>query len=210
MFNERLFKVLHGGLRDKIMGRRKEQKEIRQEMILKYCLERFIKVGFSETKIRDIAKDLDMSVGLFFNYYESKEKIYAELVRRATQSMAMISRKENEAPLNFFERMIKESLEAFEKDEMACQLFVLMAQTLYSDTVPMDIKAELYTQKQLFELPISMIEEGQRAGTIREGNPLAISVMFWSTIKGVAETKALFPELPLPRAEWLLDMVKKH
>jgi len=191
------------------MGKRKEQKEIRQEMILRYCLERFIKVGYAETKIRDIARDLDMSVGLFFNYYESKEKIYAELVRRATQSMSMISRKEHEAPLEFFDRIVKESLEEFEKDEIACQLFVLMAQTLYSDIVPMDIKEELLTQKQLFEMPISMIEEGQRAGTIIEGDPLAISVMFWSTIKGIAETKALFPELPLPKAEWILAMLKK-
>ena len=55
---------------------RKEQKEMRQKQIMLKALELFVTKGFSETKISDIAESLEISVGLLFHYYESKEALY--------------------------------------------------------------------------------------------------------------------------------------
>ena len=60
---------------------REEQKTQRRQLIITKALELFVKKGYSETKIGDIAKASNMSVGLMFHYFESKEQLYAELVK---------------------------------------------------------------------------------------------------------------------------------
>ena len=48
---------------------RKEQKEQRRIDILYKGLELFVKRGYKNTKITDIADELNISVGLLFHYY---------------------------------------------------------------------------------------------------------------------------------------------
>ena len=60
---------------------RLEQKEKRKIDILYKGLELFVKKGYKATKITDIASELNMSVGLLFHYFKSKEELYYELVR---------------------------------------------------------------------------------------------------------------------------------
>jgi len=64
-------------------------KDERQQRILSSALKVFIRKGFAATKISDIAVEAGMSNGLMYHYFQSKEEIYAELVRRA----AMFSRR---------------------------------------------------------------------------------------------------------------------
>ena len=60
---------------------REEQKAQRRQLIITNALELFVKKGYSETKIGDIAKASNMSVGLMFHYFESKEKFLYRLRR---------------------------------------------------------------------------------------------------------------------------------
>ena len=61
---------------------RKEQKEQRKIDILYKGLELFVKRGYKNTKITDIADELNISVGLLFHYYNSKEELYYELKQK--------------------------------------------------------------------------------------------------------------------------------
>ena len=62
------------------MDTRKEKKERRRQEILYAALELFVTKGYAATKITDIAKSANMSRGLMFHYFESKEKLYEELL----------------------------------------------------------------------------------------------------------------------------------
>jgi len=62
---------------------RKEQKEERRKAILMTALNLFVKRGYYETKIADIAEAVPMSTGLLFHYFESKEELLLELVKKA-------------------------------------------------------------------------------------------------------------------------------
>ena len=57
---------------------RKEQKEQRRIDILYKGLELFVNKGYKATKITDIADELNISVGLLFHYFKSKEDLYYE------------------------------------------------------------------------------------------------------------------------------------
>ena len=46
------------------------------------ALELVVTKGYYETKINDIAEGVKMSVGLLFHYFDSKEQLFYELVKR--------------------------------------------------------------------------------------------------------------------------------
>lgn len=55
---------------------RKEQKEQRKNQIIAVALDLFVKRGYMATKISDIAKAANMSVGLLFHYFASQATSY--------------------------------------------------------------------------------------------------------------------------------------
>ena len=99
------------------MGKREEQKKIRKQLILEKGLELFVEKGYSATKISDIAEAVDMSVGLMFHYFESKEKLYEELLmaeeglRKTAHEKIFIGK-----PLEFDQEKFLKQLEQLKKE----------------------------------------------------------------------------------------------
>ena len=60
-----------------------------------------------------------------------------------------------------------------------------------------------------FVLTEKIINEGQKDGTVREGDPLSLSVAYWAAIQGICQIIILNPALPIPDYHWVVDMVKK-
>ena len=58
----------------------KETKESKKTKIIHAALELFSKNGFYSTTIPDIAKQVQMSVGNFYNYFKSKDILAKELI----------------------------------------------------------------------------------------------------------------------------------
>ena len=61
-------------------------KDDRQKQILASALKVFIHKGFAATKMSDIATEAGISYGLMYHYFQSKDEIYAELVKDAVDS----------------------------------------------------------------------------------------------------------------------------
>ena len=84
------------------LSSREEQKEQRRQLIIAKALELFVKKGYRETKVSDIAKAANMSTGLMFHYFESKEQLYEELVRIGVEGTKMPGRMEIATPVDYF------------------------------------------------------------------------------------------------------------
>ena len=69
--------------------------------------------------------------------------------------------------------------------------------------------AEMLRQHDIIEMSIPLIEKGQKLGEIKEGDPRTLSITFWSALQGVAEAIAFCPVPLLPKADWMLDILKK-
>ncbi len=54
--------------------------EIRKQEILEGAMEVFLSKGFEKTTIADISRGLDISQGLCYRYFPSKEEIYAAVI----------------------------------------------------------------------------------------------------------------------------------
>ena len=59
-------------------------------------------------------------------------------------------------------------------------------------------------------MSVPYIEKGQKLGLIRQGDPLTLSVMFYSSIQGFAETLVVREDLKLPNKEWFLAILKNE
>lgn len=62
-------------------GLREQKKEIQREEILKHAKLCFWEKGFENTAMSEIAKKSQIAVGTIYNYYESKETLFVEVLR---------------------------------------------------------------------------------------------------------------------------------
>lgn len=191
------------------MGKREDQKNKRRYDILLAGLELFVKKGFSATKVTDIAEEANMSVGLLFHYFDSKEKLYEELIRSGLAGTKNVMNVISENPLDFFRDTARTILNYLKEDPSTSKMFVLMAQASLNDSAPQVVK-DLVSQVDNITTSIPMIEEGQRLGLIREGNPMSLSMAFWCSLQGIAEEIAYNPDIPYPEADWIVDILRKH
>ena len=189
------------------MGIRSEQREKRRQEILAAALDLFIRRGYTATKISDIAQTVGMSVGLLFHYFESKEQLYEALVQYGISGpMSTVEPTEDE-PLRFLEDTAEKVLRSIHEKPFVAKMFVLMNQAFYNEAAPKSVK-DLLRGFDVFTPTSMLMKKGQANGTIREGDPNALSLAYWCAIQGIAEQMAVHPELPCPESAWIVDMIR--
>lgn len=187
---------------------RAEQKEQRREEILQVALDQFIRRGYAATKIKDIAEGVGMSVGLLFHYFKSKEALYIELIKIGVSApQMMLEGFDQVEPLTLFDLCAEYIFKAASSSLFTAKMFVLMSNAYYSEGIPEEARAIAITI-DFYKNLVPIIQQGQRDGTIRQGNALALSTAFWTAIQGSVEAYALNPELPLPETEWIIDIIR--
>ncbi len=192
------------------MNKREQQRHDRRNQILNCSLDMIISRGYAATTIRDIAKKLNISTGLFFNYFESKESVYEELVKHGMsgpQSVLKIVENSNSSPIENFEKITSEIFKALKSDSMTAKMFLLMPQAMNSEGVPENIK-QIVAKFDPMSPVLPFIVKGQKLGEIKPGNPEALAVAFWSAIQGIAECVVLHPEIPMPESSWIVDILR--
>lgn len=191
------------------MKTRKEQKEQRRQEILNAALELFVSKGYAATKITDIAKKANMSTGLMFHYFESKEQLYETLVQMGLQGTSYPGTPTYEHAIDYFVKFTEELFAYMKKQPMIAKLFVLMAEAQRNEATPEHIRA-IAMKVNTIEQFVPIVEWGQQEETIRQGDPLVISNAFWCSIQGISERYATNQEIALPDAEWVVDIIRKR
>ncbi|NLG02798.1 MAG: TetR/AcrR family transcriptional regulator [Clostridia bacterium] len=192
------------------MPTREEQKEQRRKTIIIVALELFISRGYAATRITDIAEAADMSMGLLFHYFPSKEKLYEELIQIGITGPQSVMQTEYpmDNPLEFFYQAAQGIMNAL-KEPAVGKFFVLMKQACMDVSLSDEIK-KLLEKMTIIEDSVPIIEAGQRIGTIREGSAITLSRVFWGSIQGVAEYSAAYPDMELPDSRIFGDILAKR
>ena len=69
------------------MKKRDEIKKIKKSEIQKSALGLFSKKGYFQTSIADISIKTNISKGLFYHYYSSKEALFEEIILESIESI---------------------------------------------------------------------------------------------------------------------------
>lgn len=191
------------------MNKRELQRQERRGQILNCSLDMLISRGYEATKIRDIADKLQISLGLFFNYFESKEKVYEELIKMGLTGPEIVLKfsQTEIRPVELFEKITETIFQAIKSNSLTAKMFLLMAQTLKSESAPESVKKLLAGYDTITPL-LPVIRRGQELGEIKNGDPTALIVAYWGAVQGIAESVAIFPHLPLPESSWVVDILR--
>lgn len=190
------------------MTKKEEQYEIRKWQILEIALNHFIRYGFYGTSTRKIAEEAEISSGLMFHYFPNKLSLYEALVEIGCEKLTIDSR-EIESPLTFFEKQVEWFLSVAVQNDFASKMFVFMGLAAINAKDVSERASQMMKEHDVEVMSVPYIEKGQKLGVIRQGDPLTLSVMFYSSIQGFAETLSVRDNIKLPDKEWFLSILKE-
>ncbi len=197
------------------MGRNRDtnqkMKDERVEQILTESLKIFAKKGITATKISDICSATEISRGLIYHYFASKEDIYTELIRIAYEKMneAIIGlTKVTLTPKEKIRVAIDGLLKNIEQSETAATYYLLISQATISDAVPERVKEIIEENRELpFEVITEIIRNGQSDGSFNQFDAAELAQVFWTSVKGLALHKAVNGSgVTLPNSDILMQM----
>lgn len=185
-------------------------KEERRKQILSNALQLFTQKGLAATKITDIALASNISQGLLYHYFKSKEEVYTELIRVAFENLNGACDwlvRQSLPPEEKIRLAIQELLKGLEQSEDNSRYHLLIAQAS-SEAIPQEAKDIIKREnKYPYEAIAMIIAEGQKNGSIKMYDAKELAMVFWTSINGLAIYKAVHgSEFKAPDANILMSM----
>ena len=175
--------------------------------ILRESLKLFLEKGFHGASTREICRRVGISSGLFFHYFPTKEAVYEHLVGIGAEAVVLDLDVALADPLGHLTRTVGSLLDILRSDAGSAAMFVFMNQAQRTPGISATVDAR-FAEHDTIVNSVPVIEEGQRRGQVRAGDPLALSTALWGAVQGLAEELALHPDYPVPEADWYLDIVR--
>lgn len=190
-------------------NKREAQRALRRQQILECALDMIITGGFAAMTIRGIAEKLNISTGLFFNYFETKEQVYEELIRIGLSGPAAVlgMNEDGIEPIDLFERMTASIFQGLKENVFNGKMFLLMGHAIRSQAEPEGVKKLLEGFDPVTPL-VEVVLKGQAIGQIKKGDPLALILAYWGAVQGISEAYAMSPGAPLPESGWVVDIIR--
>lgn len=184
------------------------KKEVRKMQLLTIALDEFITKGFYGTSTREIAGKAQISSGLLFHYFDSKESLYQELVMLGLSKMHLDVLEAEKNPKKYLEGMVQAILDQLETNRFFAKMFVLIDAAQHTIGIPETTK-ELLQNQNMFLQCSDIITCGQEKGQFRSGDSQVLCVVFLGAIQGIAQEKVRIEDTPLPKEEWIMDIILK-
>ena len=185
-------------------------REERTAQIVEVAAKVFARRGLAETKITDIAAAGEMSQGLVYRYFASKEEIFATVVERAMNGAVRLAQQAREQPGTPWEKLswiIAQTLPDL-RERPAYSLVVLHALT--NEAVSVNIRELALRQAKIMsEVIRELIVEGQVAGQVVQGNPDELTLLYQTLLQGLAAGAMYLHYTPdYPSVESIMHILK--
>lgn len=181
--------------------------DLTKQKIIERSLEIFVKKGYGNVTVRELAKYTGVSTGLLFHYFPGKQallELHLQIAMSGLQS-AIELLKQDVAPIQAFESAANLTLSSL-KQSVPRNLYVLMNQPLPAEVLPTNF---LHARQQILDESVLVIKKGQIAGQIKTGDPVELALLFWGAIQGSAQILASQPNLPAPSTGLVIEILKK-
>ena len=157
---------------------RKEQKEARRIQIIQATLDLFVERGYYGTKTSQISRRAGISEGLLFHYFPTKELLLEELVKIGLEGMRTPMQINAENGLDFFYQFTKMLFSQVEKNIFIAKMFVFMGNVVQAEDIPEKLR-KLAASVDTIAFCQNWVEAGQKDGSIRKGDVMTLSNMYW-------------------------------
>ncbi|MFC1744610.1 TetR/AcrR family transcriptional regulator [Candidatus Riflebacteria bacterium] len=189
----------------------RQMRDERREQILSTALKLFATRGLVATKIKDIASEAGIAQGLFYHYYRSKEEIFVELLKNAFEKMkiaALALEKLPMSPLQKIRTALEKMLQSLEENEDFSRSFLFITQAAVSEAIPSEAKDIIRSKSYAhYEVIDRIIIAGQKEGSIKNFNSRDLTLVFWTSLNGLAINKAIRgTEFRVPDCDILMQL----
>lgn len=181
----------------------KRIRDAKRELILTTALNQFSLKGYYSTRIQDIAEAADISQGLMYYYYPSKEAIYIDLVSDSVEKINETARYVREMNKTYGEkimyalRILFKTIETSYRFRQTCRM---IAQATYQADISDDAQAQLDKKRDIaYRIMAEIFRKGQIEGSVVDGDPMDLSILFWTSVNGLAiyyATRDIASKLP--------------
>ncbi|WP_379153880.1 TetR/AcrR family transcriptional regulator [Paenibacillus sp. sgz5001063] len=188
-----------------------EMRLVTIEKIKQAGLHLFAKKGLAATNIKEIAKTANVSLGLIYHYYKSKDDLYLALANEAMDKSALVLDELHNMYANAAEKLeafTEIFLNAVNKED-GIYYFILISQ-LSETNSPEENKSLLDRKLQSIQNLALIVKEGQKSGECVDGDAFQLAATFISATQGIASFKLMFGDpFPIPTKEVLLRTLLK-
>lgn len=166
--------------------RDRQVREERRCQIMGAALTMFTKKGITACKMSDIAQEAGLSHGHVYNHFVSKEELLKCIVFESQNLYTMILQQ-----MSQIEGSVPDKLEwmskAYLSDQRSDKPYWVILQAQATDLLSADAK-ELIQQRMFENLQrlTAVIQEGQKEGTVIEGDPQEIALMITTLLGSVS------------------------
>lgn len=197
------------------MPRSKESnRQIREErrtQIIEVAARVFAQRGFGATRISDIAEAAEMSQGLIYRYFASKEEIFGVLIECTSILSQQLAEEVLAQNGSAWEKLvwITEKLLALQFGEPVYSLNIL--QTYANTAIPTNTREICLTRsKILMDAVRQLISAGQTSGHVKPTDPDQLTFLYFATMQGLAVAAAFLeqPAAGYPSSETVLAILK--
>jgi AcrR family transcriptional regulator len=199
------------------MPRSKEANQrIREEQrarILDAARKVFARKGIAAT-MADVAAAAEVSQGLAYRYFASKEEIFHVLVEQSVQSGIAEIRRIPKMPGTPMERLAFLVSMAWEGRREYPEIYQLLYQVLDNEAMSGDIRELIGSQSQAYQdVMRQLIVEGQATGEVARGDPDQLMIVVLASLDGLSRLALREPERVkkhFPDTEIILRIFKPH
>lgn len=181
----------------------------RKEQIKQAALKVFACRGFTGTKTSMIATAANISEGLIYRYFKSKDELFIELVselmEEAVKEIEQIHLS-SQPPFDLIRTLTQSML-----DENNKYAFRLILQARKGEKVPEQVGhiLERYSESDLIDRLVPVFVKGQQVGQFSEGDPRQLLSWYFSVVNCIIMQELGTEEYGLPSADILMRILAK-
>jgi AcrR family transcriptional regulator len=171
-----------------------EIRDERREQILLHALKVFTLKGYSGTRISDVAQSAELSQGLIYRYFASKEDMFVAVVEQtlALSNAAMQRFADLELSPREKMRVITSANLNFRDSEEYARRYLLMFEAGLTETSPARARELIQNSFMALETIEAILSAGQESGQFTSAKDAAsLSTAYWSMIQGLVFFRAM-------------------
>lgn len=170
--------------------------------------------GMAATNYGEVARAAGISNGLLYRYYESKEVLFRHLVQDALAQTALAMRGYADADGTAQSRLAHISqviTGILARDGRTARYFLLLTQAaLAGQPIAGLTEDNLRAAAIPFDTLRGIIEQGQREGTVKPGDPRQLAILFWAAFQGLCIFRLTMQTFAPPGAAQLSGILLKE
>jgi len=153
------------------MRRTKEEAEVTKQNLLDAGLEVFSRKGYAATRVEDIARQADVTIGAIYHHFGGKSDLYIALVKKGdakTNRIAQQAIEEGGTPVTILRRLLIQLFQFIEEDQEYRAVFELFMNK--TETVPelaVISEQSLAGRRQLTHYFANLIKQAVELGEFR-------------------------------------------